>query len=338
MKSTKIKHLAKKVEKVMKLSFSTQVKNELSRIIPEPYEFKIAELSALIRMSGSLKLLGFNRLAFRVNTDNPAIARKVFVLLKSCFGINVQIQVKKNNNLKKNNTYSIYVSEQEAHQVLQAAGIIEKHGDGLRIKSDIPKNLVSEEEAQRAYIRGAFLGGGSVSDPEKTYHMEFVTFDEQHSRYLRRLLNHYSFNAKIVMRKNAHVIYMKESDHISDALNIMGAHTALLKMEDVKIMKQVRNTVNRIVNCETANLSKTVYASSRQIESIQYIQETVGLDYLTENLKEIAQLRLQYEDASLKELGELLSRPLGKSGVNHRLKKIEDLANELREGRISNDF
>lgn len=311
-----------------------EVKNELSRIIPDEEHVKIAELAALVRMSGSLKLMGFNKLSFKVVTENPAIARKVFSLLKSCFGIHVDIEVRKNKNLKKNNTYSLLVTyEQGANDILEKVGIIEKQGENVFIRSDIPDTIVKDEESKRAYIRGAFLGGGSVSDPEKTYHVELVTLDEELSVYLMNLLNTYDFNAKIVPRKNTYVIYLKESNHISDLFNIMGAHNALFQLEDIKIKKQMRNDVNRIVNCETANLTKTVNAAMRQVESIKYITETVGLEYLPDNLREIAEIRIEYDDLSLKELGEMLESPLGKSGVNHRLKKIEEIADKLREGR-----
>jgi len=311
-----------------------EVKNELSRIIPDEEHVKIAELAALVRMSGSLKLMGFNKLSFKVVTENPAIARKVFSLLKSCFGIHVDIEVRKNKNLKKNNTYSLLVTyEQGANDILEKVGIIEKQGENVFIRSDIPDLIVKDEESKRAYIRGAFLGGGSVSDPEKTYHVELVTLDEELSVYLMNLLNTYDFNAKIVPRKNTYVIYLKESNHISDLFNIMGAHNALFQLEDIKIKKQMRNDVNRIVNCETANLTKTVNAAMRQVESIKYIIKTMGLEYLPDNLREIAELRIEYDDLSLKELGEMLESPLGKSGVNHRLKKIEEIADKLREGR-----
>ncbi|MBP2026832.1 DNA-binding protein WhiA [Acetoanaerobium pronyense] len=316
------------------MSFSMEVKNELSRIIADEEHVKIAELAALVRMSGSLKLMGFNKLSFKVVTENPAIARKVFSLLKSCFGIHVDIEVRKNKNLKKNNTYSLLVPyEQGANDILEKVGIIEKQGENVYIRSDIPDLIVKDEDSKRAYIRGAFLGGGSVSDPEKTYHVELVTLDEELSVYLMNLLNTYDFNAKIIPRKNTYVIYLKESNHISDFFNIMGAHNALFQLEDIKIKKQMRNDVNRIVNCETANLTKTVNAAMRQVESIKYIMQTVGLEYLPDNLREIAELRIEYDDLSLKELGEMLESPLGKSGVNHRLKKIEEIADKLREGR-----
>lgn len=316
------------------MSFSTQVKNELSRIIPQKRYVKIAELSAIIRTGGSIQLMGFNKLSLKIVTENPAIARKVFSLIKSCYNIEVEIQVKKNNNLKKNNSYTLTVSfEQGANDILIEMGIIEKAGNDLHMRNDIPDNIIKDEKSKRAYIRGAFLGGGSISDPEKTYHVEFVTMDEDLSEYIKDLLNHYDFNAKVILRKNVFVVYIKESSNISDLLNIIGAHNALLHLEDIKIIKQMRNDVNRLVNCETANLSKTVNASMRQIEAIKYIMDTKGINFLPDTLKEIALLRIDQEDLSLKELGELLSQPLGKSGVNHRLKKIEEIAKKIKEGR-----
>lgn len=316
------------------MSFSTQVKNELSRIIHQLRYVKIAELSAIIRTGGSIQLMGFNKLSLKIVTENPAIARKVFSLIKSCYNIEVEIQVKKNNNLKKNNSYTLTVTfEQGANDILTEMGIIEKDGNNLHMRSDIPKDIIKDEKSKRAYVRGAFLGGGSISDPEKTYHVEFVTMDEDLSTYIKDILNDYNFNAKVILRKNVFVVYIKESSNISDLLNIMGAHNALLHLEDIKIIKQMRNDVNRLVNCETANLSKTVNASMRQIEAIKYIMDVKGINFLPDTLKEIALLRIEQEDLSLKELGELLSQPLGKSGVNHRLKKIEEIAKKLKEGR-----
>ena len=183
----------------------------------------------------------------------------------------------------------------------------------------------------RAFLRGAFLGGGSISDPEKNYHMEFVTNNEDFANSLKDLINSLGFNSKIVSRKNNYVVYLKESEQISDLLSIIGAHNALLSLQNTKIVKEMRNNVNRIVNCETANLSKTVNAAVRQVENIRFIQETIGISSLPENLQEIARIREEYEDMTLKELGEMLNPPIGKSGVNHRLRKIEEIANKLRE-------
>ena len=283
-------------------------------------------------MSGTLKLMGFNKLSFVISTENPAIARKVFTLIKNCFGITVEIQVNRQSNLKRNNTYVLSVTyDQGANDILEKVGIIEKEGEHLSWVSTIPKHLVSRQDGKRAYLRGAFLGSGSVSDPAKMYHLEFSTVNIEISQNLRKLLNSYKLNAKIVTRKNNNVVYIKESEHITDLLNLMGAYNALMHLEDIKIKKQMRNDVNRLVNCETANLNKTVDTSMRQIECINYIMEKQGLDYLPENLHEIAMLRVENPDMSLKELGEIMETPLGKSGVNHRLKKIEMIAEELKE-------
>lgn len=314
------------------MSFSVQVKNELARIVPESIEVQMAELSAIIRMSGTLKLMGFNKLSFTISTENPAIARKVFTLIKNNFGITVEIQVNKQSNLKKNNTYILSVTyDQGANDILEKAGILERDGDYLRWVSTIPKRLVTKQDGKRAYLRGAFLGSGSISDPSKMYHLEFSTVNIEISENLKKLLNSYKLNAKIVARKNTNVVYIKESEHITDLLNLMGAYNALMHLEDIKIKKQMRNDVNRLVNCETANLNKTVETSMRQIECINYIMDKRGIDYFPENLQEIAMLRIENPDMSLKELGEIMQKPLGKSGVNHRLKKIELMAEELKE-------
>lgn len=314
------------------MSFSVQVKNELARVISDNPQVQLSELSAIIRMSGTLKLMGFNKLSFVINTENPAIARKVFTLIKNCFGITVEIQVNRLSNLKKNNTYALSVThDQGANDILEKVGIIEREDEKLSWVSTIPKNLVSRQDGRRAYLRGAFLGSGSISDPAKMYHLEFSTVNIEISHNLKRLINSYKLNAKIVTRKNNNVVYIKESEHITDMLNLMGAYNALMHLEDVKIKKQMRNDVNRLVNCETANLNKTVDTSIRQIDCIDYIIEKQGLDYLPENLHEIARLRVENPDMSLKELGEIMEKPLGKSGVNHRLKKIEMIAEELKE-------
>ncbi len=194
----------------------------------------------------------------------------------------------------------------------------------------VPRHLLKNNENIRAFIRGAFLGGGSISDPGKTYHMEFVTNNEDFAESLKDLINELGFNCKVVSRKNNYVVYLKESEQISDLLSIIGAHSALLSLQNTKVVKAMRNNVNRIVNCETANLSKTVNAAVRQIENIRFIQDTVGINSLPDNLQEIASIRLEYEDMTLKELGEMLDPPISKSGVNHRLRKLEEIAEDMK--------
>lgn len=316
------------------MSFSLKVKNEVCRNSELSKDEIAAQLSAIMKSSGTLGF-GFNRtITFKVVTENPAIARWIFKNLKDFFDIHTKLLVKKSNSLKKNNIYMVLIPEEvNVKGLLQELGIIEK--DGLfNIHYGVPDEVIKNEDCKRAYIKGAFLGGGSISNPEKTYHLEFVTHDQDYANELSDLINSYRLNSKVIQRKNSFVIYLKEGEQIVDLLNIIGAHNALLELENIRIMKEMRNNVNRIVNCETANLSKTVNAAVRQVESIKLIQSEIGLDRLPKNLKEVAKLRLAFPDESLKELGAMLNPPVGKSGVNHRLRRIEKIADELRkEGR-----
>ena len=184
---------------------------------------------------------------------------------------------------------------------------------------------------RRAFLRGAFLSAGSITDPEKNYHFEIACASKEKAEQLRELFEFFGLEAKIVLRKKYYVVYLKEGAMISDALNIIEAHISLMKFENVRILKDVRNSVNRRVNCEAANINKTVSAARKQIEDIEYIKNTIGLERLSENLRDIAYARLEEPDATLKELGEKLNSPVGKSGVNHRLRKLSQIAQDSRE-------
>ncbi|WIV13528.1 DNA-binding protein WhiA [Proteiniborus sp. MB09-C3] len=317
------------------MSFSSKTKNELSRIQMENNCCILAELAALIRMSGSVQISGLGRVNLKFTTENAAIARRIFTLLKLLYNVNTEVMVRKNKQLKKNNNYLIIVgNSNDAEKILIETGVLKKDNkQQYVINYGIIKKLINNRCCKRAYIRGAFLGGGSISNPEKTYHLEFVTHSQQHSIDLSKLINSFGLNSKIVLRKESYVVYLKEGEQIVDLLNIMEAHSALLKLEDIRILKEVRNNVNRIVNCETANLEKTINASLRQIHNIEYIDKIIGIDNLPENLVDIARLRLLHRDASLKELGMMLTPSIGKSGVNHRLRKLEEIAEQLRERR-----
>ncbi|WP_432665898.1 DNA-binding protein WhiA [Wukongibacter baidiensis] len=310
------------------MSFSSKTKNELVRKMFENTCCQFAEASSMLRMSGTIQLAGLNKVNIRVTTENPAIARLIFKLFKNTFNVHTEVLVKKNKVLKKGNTYVVLITD--ATEILQKLEIINFENNSFNINYKLPEKLLDNECCKRAYLRGAFLGGGSVSDPEKTYHLEFVTHNQEFSEELLTLINSYGLKAKVILRKSNYVVYLKEGDQIVDCLNIIGAHNALMHLENVRIVKQMRNNVNRIVNCETANLSKIVEASIRQIQNIQYIEKTAGFKVLPDNLREIAELRLKYENASLKELGQMLTPPVGKSGVNHRLRKIEKIAEQLR--------
>jgi DNA-binding protein WhiA len=180
-------------------------------------------------------------------------------------------------------------------------------------------------------LRGAFLAAGSVTDPEKAYHLEIAVLSPSFAEKLQELMSFFSLDAKIVVRKKYQVVYLKEGSQIVDFLNVVEAHVALMEFENIRIVKEVRNTVNRQVNCETANIGKTVAAAAKQLEDIRYIEKNMGLRKLAVGLREIAELRLEYPDSSLQELGQMLDPPIGKSGVNHRLRKLGNIADDLRE-------
>ncbi len=314
------------------MSFSSTTKNELSRIELGETCCALAELAALVRMNGTIQILGMKRINLKFTTENAAIARRIFSILKMIYDTDVEVMVRRNRQLKKNNNYHIVVNDKKiSNRILEDVGFINKDGTNLfNPRYKMPKKNISKRCCRRSYVRGAFLGGGSISNPEKTYHLEFVTNNEEHAKDLSEIINSFDLNSKIVLRKDNFVVYIKEGEQIVDLLNIIGAHQALLKLEDIRVLKDVRNNINRIVNCETANLGKTIDASMRQIEQIEIIKSHLGLNKLPSNLREIAEVRLDNPDASLKEIGEMLNPPIGKSGVNHRFRKLEQLAEEIR--------
>lgn len=317
------------------MSFSSATKDELARIYPEDEESKIAELAALIRMIGTISIYGNMKMSLSLTTENASVARLVFKLIKDLFGITPETMVRRSRYLKKNLSYLIFIPNREnAEMILNRVGILNYENGHVKLSYGIDKKIVKSIKAKKAYLRGAFLGGGSISNPEKAYHMEFITHNVEHGKDLSKLINSFHLNSKVIARKNNYVVYLKEGEQIVDVLNIIGAHSSLLNLENIRVYKEMRNNVNRIVNCETANLTKTINASLRQVESINYIKDSVGLDYLPPSLKEIAELRINYPDLSLKELGQMLVPPVGKSGVNHRLRKIEEISKKLKERRV----
>lgn len=315
------------------MSFSSQTKNKLSRLEIQNDCCPKAELAALIRMSGTIQLAGRGNINIKFSTENAAIARRVFSLIKKLYNSQIEVMVRKNKQLKKNNNYLMIIHDKKSvDNIIKDTGLFnEKQRFLLDINYKIPKDLIKKRCCKRAYIRGAFLGGGSLSDPEKTYHLEFVTHNKDHAQDLSYIINSFNLNSKIVIRKDYYVVYLKEGEQIVDLLNIIEAHSSLLELENIRVVKGIRNNINRIVNCETANLSKTINAAVRQVENIKYIENTIGIEKLPKSLQELANIRLYNKEASLKELGNMLSIPLGKSGVNHRLRKIESIAENLKE-------
>lgn len=313
------------------MSFSADIKKEIGQIIPEKYEYQLAELGAMISMCGNIKISEDDEYTLRLRTENVIVARKCFTLLKEAFGIHTDISVRQHKN-KKHHIYEVIVTDtMEAFRVLDAVGLIDGFGEVGENLSLLSNELIQTEGSRRAYLRGAYLASGSMSDPSKAYHFEIVVATREKAELICALMNILGLAAKVVQRKKNYVAYLKEGAQIVDILNVMEAHTALMELENVRILKDMRNSVNRKVNCETANINKTVSAAMKQVEDIEFIEEHLGLENIAEGLQELAELRLEYRDASLKELGELLSIPVGKSGVNHRLRKLSEIAEKLRD-------
>ena len=312
------------------MSFSGNVKEELSHHLGSARHCRIAETAAIISICGGVMIDSRGRYSLKIHTENLSVARKCFTLLTKTFNIRTDIAIR-TNRMKGSVSYYIVVKEHDAAlRILQATKLIDQYGE-VEEELSVVRNIVIQETCcKRAFIRGAFLASGSMSDPEKSYHFEIVCATREKAEQIQKIMKCFELDGKIVLRKKSFVVYLKEGSQIADVLNVMEAHVALMEFENVRILKDMRNTVNRKVNCETANINKTVSAAVKQIDDIRYIQETKGPDKLPEGLKDMARTRLTYPEASLKELGSLLTPPVGKSGVNHRLRKLSEMAEELR--------
>jgi len=311
-------------------SFSAGVKEELARYYPEKPCCRLAELAAIAKLDGTVTVASDGGVELTIATEYSAVARKAFRLMKEQCEIDAGLTVKGQNRLKQRTIYRIRTtSSEETMQMLQALGLISSR---RQIIPGIRKDMVKNKCCGRSYLRGAFLGGGSVSGPDSDYHLEITAGSEKLGMDLVDLTNRFAgFHAKLSRRKQAYLVYLKGSDQIADFLTLIGAHGGLLEFENARVLKGMKNQVNRLVNCETANLGKTADAALRQVRNIRLIEERTGLDVLDPSLAEVARLRLENPDINLKELGEIMAPPLGKSGVNHRLRKIDEIADRLRE-------
>ncbi|NLC77166.1 MAG: DNA-binding protein WhiA [Clostridia bacterium] len=312
------------------MSFSSMAKAEMARVMPRRRCCQEAELTALLGMDGAIKATGQGEPALVMSSQSAGVARKIFKLSKLLLQpLTIQVAVTRKRNLKKQNVYHVFIPYQAGAAELLAPLGLHFSEDGWSVNWE--PVVLEKRCCRKAYLRGAFLGGGSVNDPEGTYHLEVITRDQVHSQTICKVMEVFELNPRISERKQYQVIYLKESDQIVQFLNVVGAHRALLDFESTRVVKDMRNRVNRLVNCETANLSKTVETGVRQVEMIRLLEDRMGLEKLPLPLREIARLRLEFPDASLRELGQMLDPPVGKSGANHRLRKLEEMAQELME-------
>lgn len=313
------------------MSFSGNVKKEISTQCNGARHCQIAELAAIISMCGSIGISSQGGYSIKIHSENLAVTRKCFTLIKKTFNIEADISIRRNIS-KQSSAYAVVVQQHEqALRILQATKLTDGSQVGFEEIPIVNPLVVQQTCCRRSFIRGTFLAAGSMSNPNKSYHFEIVCGTEKAAWKIQELICSFSMDAKIVQRKKSYVVYIKEGSQIVDILNIMEAHISLMELENVRILKEMRNTVNRKVNCETANINKTVSAAVKQVEDITYLRDTIGFERLPEGLKEAALTRLSHPDATLKELGELLSPPVGKSGINHRLRKLGEMAEEARQ-------
>ena len=289
------------------MSFSSEVKEELEKVIPDSRPCQLAELAAIIHFGCRIDQNGDEERKITLLSENSFVTRKYFTLLKKTFIIN-----------------------DNADKVLQAIKVLDESGCMHQLSGEISPLLIRNSCCRRALLRGTFLCVGSMSNPRKGYHLEFVCEYESHARQIQQIICGFEIEAKIVRRKKYHVVYLKEGAGIVDLLNVMGAHVSLMSLESLRVEKEVRNSVNRKVNCEAANITKMVKAANKQIEDILLLQKNYGLSNLPDNLRQMAETRLEHPESSLQELGKYLDPPVGKSGVNHRLRKLSEMAERIK--------
>ncbi|GAB6100150.1 DNA-binding protein WhiA [Halanaerocella petrolearia] len=306
------------------MSFTDEVKHEVVRKDNSNQCCHLAELAALIKSEGSLKIIN-QKLALKLVSQQAVVARKLYKLLQEQFKFITEIIVRKKMYLDKGNYYIIKVAPQPGvKELLVDCGLID---DLYSLNYKIKDKFIEDSCCKKSYLKGLFLATGSITHPEKEYHLEFSIEYEEYAEELSKLFKSFEINIKLRERNGVYLLYLKKSDDIIKVLNLIGAHSALLKFENTRVHKEVRNQVNRLVNCETANLNKTVSAAQRQLETIELIDRLKGLDKLSSSLQEVAQLRRENPYASLKELGEKLN--ITKSGVNHRFRRLRKIAKEL---------
>ena len=299
------------------MSFSGTVKEELAAHVSSARHCQLAELAALLLYNGST-CEGGRHLC--LETENEAVARKCFTLLKKTFNIETVMRGRQR----------LILDDETERRVTEALYLAEGEDGKITLTKSVNSLLIRHSCCARAWLRGVFLSAGSMSDPQKSYHLEFVCDENAQAVQLREVLSEFQIEARIIGRKKYQVVYLKEGAGIVDLLNVMGANVSLMELENMRILKEMRNSINRRVNCETANISKTVTAAGRQIEDILLIRDRYGFENLPDNLRQMAEVRLEYPDAALKELGGYLEPVVGKSGVNHRLRRLSEIADRIR--------
>lgn len=308
------------------MSFTTTIKEEISRIDNTKSE-SIAELSGFMRNNGN-----YSDTTIDLVSENATVVKRIYKLCKDLYDITCEIETRKGNNFSKNNLYLIMINDR-VDFILKDLSIIDEHGEYL----PKPTSYIADSEAEmRAYLRGSFLTKGSINDPKTSrYHLEYLIDEKEEAEFIQKLLNNFSLNSKILSREKGYMVYIKEAEKIGDFLRIISAFNAVLYYEDIRIYRDHKNMTNRLNNCEQANIDKIVETATKQLEDIRYLKENLGIELLDDKTKEIIDYREKYPEASLLELSEIISyetgKPITKSGLNHRFRKIRELAEKIKK-------
>ncbi|MBQ7844831.1 MAG: DNA-binding protein WhiA [Clostridia bacterium] len=313
------------------MSFSSTAKDELIRLPLGKSCCILSELSALTQTSGSLALRGLGRVQVTYRVENAALARRIFLLLRTQLNITARLHFVQHARLGGRRSCVLTLGDQDSQTLLIALHMMERDEEGnISLKRTAPRHPMTRQCCRRAFLRGAFLGCGSMTNPEKSYHFEWVAEDQSLRQTLAKLLDKSGLPVHEHVRKGQNVMYLKGAQQIADMLALMGASQAVLEMENIRITKQMRAGANRASNCDEHNSEKMLNAADEQIEAIKLISIQRGLFTLPPGLQEIARLRLEHTSLSLNELGQLMDPPVGKSGVNHRMRRLMDIAKEIR--------
>ena len=308
------------------MSFTTNIKEEISRIQNTKLE-SIAELSGFLRNNGY-----YEDGIVSLITENATVAKRIYTLVKDIYDVYCEIETRKGNNFSKNNLYLITI-EEKSEFILKDLSVIDENQEFL----DEPASyIVDSEEEIRAYLRGCFLSKGSINDPKTSrYHLEFLIDSKTEANFIKELLNSFYLNSKVLSREKGYMLYLKEAEKIGDFLRIISASQAVLYYEDIRIYRDHKNMTNRLNNCEQANIDKIIETATKQIEDIVYLKENLGIELLDDKTKEVISYREKYPEASLQELSEIITyetgKPITKSGLNHRFRKIKELVTRMKE-------
>ncbi len=293
----------------------------------------LAEIGGFVRSCGVINPLGQGRIRLVMPSENSAAVRRYKLLFKEYFSVDADIVIKQANAMRRARRLALVLddnNDQKAEIILRELGILVYSRGMSRFAEDINEQLIKTKCCRKAYLRGAFLGAGTMTDPDKGYHIEFVCANQDFAFSLKKILNSFvGINSKIFERNDKFVVYIKEAEQVGDILNLLGAHQQFFIFQDVRMTKEIRNATNRISNCDSANTDRIVDAAQKQIAAIRKIEERGGLDYLPPKLRDVAELRLEYPHAGLAELAGMIKPPLSKSGLNNRINKILKIADEI---------